>query len=320
MRIRKISVFVSLVLVLALGFAISSSAASKYAAKVNGVNVKSMTLEAAVNNFIENQKMMGMQTNEGDRDRLRIQILEELISAELLYQESKKSDLGNLNNKVNEQFENIKSGFASEKEFKDVLKERGVSEKELKEDIKKGLYIKAFLDSDVYAGVAVSEQDKQQEYEKNKDKLNIAEQVRASHILIAAKQDASDEVKNSAKAKIEELRKRVLLGEDFAALAKANSQDGSAQNGGDLGYFGRGAMVKPFEDAAFGLEIGQTSQVVETQFGYHILKLTDKQAARTLSYEEIKPDIERFLLNQRKGEVLQKFVTGLRNKAKIEIY
>ncbi|MDP8230673.1 MAG: peptidylprolyl isomerase [Candidatus Gorgyraea atricola] len=317
---RKIGIFVSLVLVLALGFAISSSAASKYAAKVNGVKVKSMTLEAAVDNFIANQKMMGMQTNEGDRDKLRAQILEELISAELLYQESKKAGLDNLNDKVKEQFENIKKGFASKDEFKKVLKERGVSEKELKNDIKKGLYIKAFLDRDIYAGVTVSEQEKQAEYEKNKDKLSVPEQVKASHILIMAKPDASDEDKNAAKAKIEDLRRKALSGEDFAELAKANSQDGSASNGGDLGYFGRGAMVKPFEDAAFSLEAGQISQIVETQFGYHILKVTDKQEPRTLRYEEVAPDIERFLLNQRRGEVLQKFVTGLRSKAKIEVY
>ena len=320
MRMRKIGIFVSLVLVLALGFAISSSAASKYAAKVNGVKVKNMTLEAAVNNFIANQKMMGMQTNEGDRDALRMQILEELISAELLYQEGKKAGLDNLDNEMKEQFGNIKNGFASEKEFKDVLKERGVTEKELKDDIKKGLCIKAFLDRDVYAGIAVNEEEKRQEYEKNKDKLSVPDQVKASHILILARQDASDEDKNAAREKIEDLRRKALSGEDFAELAKANSQDGSAPNGGDLGYFGRGAMVKPFEDAAFSLEAGQISQVVETQFGYHIIKVADKQAARTLNYEEVEPDIERFLLNQRRAEVLQKFVTGLRSKAKVEVY
>ncbi|MBU4312388.1 MAG: peptidylprolyl isomerase, partial [Candidatus Omnitrophica bacterium] len=247
-------------------------------------------------------------------------ILEELISAELLYQESKSAELGDLKEEVKGQFENIKKGFASEKEFKDLLKERKISEKDLMKDIKKVLSIKSFLEKDVYRDIVVSEADKRNEYESKKDKLAIPEQVGASHILIRVAPDAGEEGKDSAKAQIDGIRQRALAGEDFAELAKENSQDGSAPNGGDLGYFGRGAMVKPFEDAAFSLEVGQISEVVETQFGYHIIKVTDKQSAKTLTYEEVESDIGMFLLNQRRGEVLNKLIDELRSNAKIKVY
>ena len=110
-----------------------------------------------------------------------------------------------------------------------------------------------------------------------------------------------------------------MSGEDFAKLAKENSEDGSASNGGDLSYFRKGQMVKPFEDAAFGLEKDQISPVVETQFGYHVIKVTDKKAAHTLTYDEVSKDIEKFLINNRKRDEVNKTVEALKKKAKIEI-
>lgn len=318
---KNIGVYAGIVIALTMGCIVSSSAASsKYAAKVNGVKLKSAILDTTVSNFIESQKMMGIEIKGEDKEALRKRMLEELISAELLYQEGKKAGLGDLSKEVKEQFENVKKGFASEKEFKDILKERRVSEKELKEDIKKGVYIKSFLDKNIYSKIVVGEADKQKEYEDKEDKLAVPEQVKASHILIRVASDASEKDKEDARAQIDQIRKRAFSGEDFAELAKENSQDGSAPNGGDLGYFGRGAMVKPFEEAAFSLEIGRISEVVETQFGYHIIKVTDKQPAKTLSYKETESDIAMFLLNQRRMEALDNLVKELRDKAKIEIY
>jgi peptidyl-prolyl cis-trans isomerase C len=301
-----------------LGIASCEAASSKFVAKVNGVGIKNLTLDAAISNFIENQKMMGVDVKEEEKDELRRDILEELISAELLYQESKRAGLGDLSKEIKDQFEKIKKGFASEEEFKKVLKEKGVTEKDLKEDVEKGVYIKTFLEKNVYVDIEVSEEEKKQEYERHKDKLDVPEKISASHILIKVANDAKDEDKQKAKEKIETLRQRVLAGEDFAKLARDNSEDGSAPAGGDLGYFGRGEMVKPFEDAAFGLEIGQISPVVETEFGYHIVKLSDRTPAHKLSYEEVEAGLTRFLINKHREERLNELVDGLREKAKIE--
>jgi len=189
----------------------------------------------------------------------------------------------------------------------------------LREDIKKGVYINAYLEKDVFTKLTtVTEDQKKQEYEANKDKLNVPDDVRASHILIKAGEKATPEEKQKAKEKIDALRARAMSGEDFAKLAKENSEDGSAQNGGDLGYFRKGEMVKPFEDAAFGLEKGQISPVVETQFGYHVIKTTDKRPAHTLTYDEVSKDIEQFLTNKQKREEINKTVESLKKNAKIE--
>ena len=110
-----------------------------------------------------------------------------------------------------------------------------------------------------------------------------------------------------------------MSGEDFAKLAKENSEDASSSNGGDLGYFKKGDMVKPFEDTAFGLEKDQISPVIETQFGYHVIKVMDKKAAHSLTYEEVSEDIAKFLLNKHKRDEVNKTVDALRKNAKIEI-
>ena len=320
-RPEKLIYAVSAVLIFAFIYVMPCSAASsKYAAKVNGEGIETVTLESAVNNFVENQKLLGVSVKEEEMADLRKRVLEELISAELLYQESKKANLGDLSKEIEGQFGKIKEGFPSGEGFNKVLKERGITEKGLKADIKKGFYITRFLDSKIFQNITISEEEKKQEYEKNKDKLDVPEQVKASHILVRVAEGAGQEEKDKARLKIEELRKRAIAGEDFAELAKSNSEDGSAPRGGDLGYFKRGDMVEPFESAAFNLKEGEISEPVETRFGYHIIKHVNTMPPHTLTYEEVSKEIERFLLNQRRAQELNKFVDGLRQGAKIEIY
>jgi peptidyl-prolyl cis-trans isomerase D len=129
-----------------------------------------------------------------------------------------------------------------------------------------------------------------------------AEQRQASHILITAGKDAKE--REAAKKKAEEVRKEVLKSPDkFAELAKKYSQDpGSSEQGGDLGSFGRGAMVKPFENAVFKLKPGEVSDVVETEFGYHVIKVGKVKPEKTISFEEARPGIEKDLAKQRAGK------------------
>jgi peptidyl-prolyl cis-trans isomerase C len=112
----------------------------------------------------------------------------------------------------------------------------------------------------------------------------------------------------------------VKAGKDFAELAKHYSQDpGSAANGGDLGYFAQGQMVGPFEQAAFALKPGAVSDVVETPFGFHIIKVADHQAARTVPLDEVRPQIEQFLQNQRRQQKTEAFINSLKAKGRVEV-
>ena len=152
----------------------------------------------------------------------------------------------------------------------------------------------------VKKGIAVNESDLKTYYEQNLQRLASAEERRASHILIAAPASAPAAEREKAKSKAEELLALVKKApETFADAARKNSQDpGSAPNGGDLDFFARGAMVKPFEDAAFALKKGDVSDVIASDFGYHIIKLTDIRAPRQRSFEEMKAELEADLKKQ----------------------
>jgi peptidyl-prolyl cis-trans isomerase D len=176
----------------------------------------------------------------------------------------------------------------------------------------------AVLDLDtVKKSIAVSEPDLKSYYDQNAARLGGQEERRASHILISAPKSAPAAERQKARAKADELLAAVRKSPDsFADLAKKNSQDpGSAPNGGDLDFFARGAMVKPFEDAAFSMKKGDISDVVESEFGYHIIKLTDIKLPKQRSYEEMKPEIEAELRKQQAqrkfAETAEAFTNGV---------
>jgi peptidyl-prolyl cis-trans isomerase D len=148
--------------------------------------------------------------------------------------------------------------------------------------------------------ITLNEQDLKSYYEQNLQRLSSKEERRASHILITAAKDSPEAEKKIARAKAEELLKLVKAKPaSFADVARKNSQDpGSAVKGGDLDFFGRGAMVKAFEDAAFSLKKSDISDLVESEFGYHIIQLTDIKAAKAQSFESIRPSLEADLKQQ----------------------
>jgi peptidyl-prolyl cis-trans isomerase SurA len=141
----------------------------------------------------------------------------------------------------------------------------------------------------------------------------VITQTHARHILIKTSEIVSD---SEAKKRIMEIKARIETGADFAEQAKRYSQDGSAQQGGDLGFFTKSSMVKPFADAAFALQPGQVSDVVETQFGFHIIKLAER---KDIAFSEATPNIREFLTAQKRDERQQAFVSDVKNKSKIEV-
>ena len=177
-------------------------------------------------------------------------------------------------------------------------------------------YVVLDLDS-VRKSITVNDADIKTYFDQNAQRLAGQEERRASHILIASPKTASAADRQKAKAKADDLLEQIKKSPDsFADLAKKNSQDpGSAANGGDLDFFAKGAMVKPFEDAAFSMKKGDTSAVVESEFGYHIIRVTDIKVAKQRSFEEMKPEIETELKKQQAqrkfAETAEAFTNGV---------
>ena len=147
----------------------------------------------------------------------------------------------------------------------------------------------------------------------------FGERVRARHILVRVGPNASKEDKSTAMNRAKDVQ-RQLKGGDFAELAKKYSEDpGSRERGGDLGYFSRGDMVPAFDKAAFALNVGQTSDVVTTDFGHHLIRVEEKKAASKFSLEDVKDDLKEYLFQQRAAKKFEAYVKDLRSKADIKI-
>jgi peptidyl-prolyl cis-trans isomerase C len=177
------------------------------------------------------------------------------------------------------------------------------------DDFRKLTLVSAVFEKEIMATAKVTDQDVKDYYEKNKAEFMPVKEIKASHILVKSEEEA---VKVLA---------RLKNGEKFDAVAKAVSVDAaSAKNGGDLGYFRKGQMVPEFERAASSLKVGEiSSRPVKTQFGYHIIKVTDKKQGTVLGFEEVRDLISQKLSGERQKEAFEKYVAGLRNTIKVEI-
>lgn len=285
-------------------------------ARVNGEDVKKADFERMIHTI---EGRAGQPIPADHRDEVLRGALDQLVVYTLLAQESKTRGITVDDADVNQKMQELRSQFPTAEAFNKALSDRGMTEDSLRHDALVDLTVTKLMDAEVATTPGPSDADIKDFYDKNPDKFKQDEQVRASHILIHVDQHADAATKAKAKAQIESILKQARGGADFAALARKYSQDGSAAQGGDLNYFSRGQMVPPFETAAFGLKVGQISDVVTTEFGYHIIKVTDHKPARTVPFEEAKPQIAQYLTGQKKQQHADAFIDSLKKKSKIEI-
>lgn len=206
-------------------------------------------------------------------------------------------------------------------DFKKRVEEQGGKFEEVKNEFRKGMGYRKLMEGQWADKIKVSDEEAKQYYDAHAAEYAIPEQIRASHILVLTepKDPNADpnQVKATAKIKAEKLLKQVKDGGDFATIAKENSECPSAPSGGDLGFFSRGKMVKAFEDAAFAMKVGQVSDLVETQFGYHIIKVTDHKDAGVTPFDEAKAGISDKLSTDKRNTTTRQYIQSLKDKATI---
>lgn len=314
----QVAVLTFMLLVLPGAKAENSPPGDDQAATVNGVVIKNSYLDRHVKMILKQYPNSDGQIEKDRIARIRNKVLDDLLNREVLFQESKIAGVKADPKLVDEQFAKMKRQYPDESAFEKYLSSLNMTESAVKKEIGKGLAIKEYVDTTIVDKVAVSEEELTEYYSQNQDRFKRPETVRASHILIKVPKDAIEFQKEEAKKEIEKIRKRAVGGEDFADLAKKFSQGPSAERGGELGYFQRGQMVKPFEEAAFALKSGEISQAVETQFGYHIIKLLDKKPPETTSFKDVRVRLEQFLKQGKVRKEIMAHVEKLRKKAKIE--
>lgn len=230
--------------------------------------------------------------------------LDDLITERLIMQEADEQGVKVSEDEVQKRYQEIiDQNFSSEEELLQALQMYNMSKDELMENIQKELIMRKILGKDV----KVTEEDMKKYFEENKEQFAQQEQVKVQHILLENKKDAE--------AVLAELKNGAV----FTELAKEKSVDpGSKDKGGDLGYVARGDVVPEFAEAAFSLAPGETSDIVKTDYGYHIIKVLDKKPARPPNYEESKDKIKEILIDQGVQEKASQWMSDLRNQAKIE--
>ncbi|MDP6631394.1 MAG: peptidylprolyl isomerase [Kiritimatiellia bacterium] len=317
MQIMKVAVRV--MLVAAMGLGLVSGCGKKtpepeVVASVNGVVLTRPEMQrevdvrmAAMKGRIPEEKL------EESRNRMAFMVTDQFVVRTILVQEAEKLGVTASDDEVQQALAKVKTNLPPGKTYEDMVASSVGGEAGLIGEITAGLRINKLLESALKEKLAISDEEVTAFMVENKARLQRPERVRARHILLKTEEGEDDASKAAKLEQLEGLRQQIADGAEFAALAKAHSSCPSKQKGGDLGFFTRGRMAKPFEEAAFGQELNVVGPIVETQFGYHIVEVIDKQGAGMATAEEVTQ-----MLKQRKQQTaVKEYVQSLRAGAEI---
>ena len=286
-------------------------------ARVNGEAIERWEFDNAVKRM---EARAGGPVPAEKRDEVLRGVLDQLVAYHLLAQESRARKLEVGDPDVEARLGQIRQSFPTEDAFKQGIAAQGLTVAQLREQARTSLQVAKVIDLEVTSKVAVQDAEVSTFYTQNLERFKQGESVHASHILLGLPPQATPEQKAEAKNKAQAALKQVRGGADFAAVAKAQSQDpGSAQNGGDLGFFPKGQMTPAFEEAAFKLKPGTVSGLIETPFGFHIIKVHERRGPRTAPFTEVSGQIKDFLAQGQRETKLQQFVDQVKSKGKVEI-
>lgn len=276
-------------------------------AKISGVEIKKEEFNRIFDIFkvqyeqqygteIWDQEYEGRKFGEVSREKL----LDMMIDEKLQLKKAEELAITVSDEELNNEIENAKKYFDTEEKFNEFLKGQGIDQEYLKDSYKRELTIKKLTDK-LTENISVTDQEIEAYYNTHQDEFVS---VKASHILLDTREEA------------EKILQRVKTGEDFAKLAKECSKDPTAkENSGDLDYFRRGDVVEPFEEAAFALKPGEISEIVQTDFGFHIIKVEDNKLDK---FENVKEQLKADMLSKKKSGEYNKLLEEMRKNTEIE--
>jgi peptidyl-prolyl cis-trans isomerase C len=286
-------------------------------AEVNGQPIRGMFLRA----IAESQIRAGSVPAEQQAAVYR-SMLDSLISRELLFQEALARKIAANAKLVRQAYDQPRSQFTDEAMWKEHLARQGFTPDSFRTEIRAQQTVRALVEAETAKITErdVSDTDVRAYYDGHPTEFDAAERLQASHILVTIPANADAATRERQRAKAQGLLDRARKGEDFAKLAREGSEDpGSAREGGRLPEFDRSRMVKPFADAAFALKPAELSGLVETQFGYHIIKLHKRIPAEHLAFDAVRERLRGYIVRQRQEQAVAGLVQQLHAKARIDV-
>jgi peptidyl-prolyl cis-trans isomerase C len=289
------------------------------AATVNGVVITKDAVDKEFSQFRHRIQQQGQEIGQDQIADLKHRILENLIARELLFQDSKKQGIKIPAASVTEKIDQLKKQFPSPAEFQAAMAKMKLTEADVKQQFARGMAVEKLVETKIAPKVIISDKDSKDFYDAHPEFFHKPEEIKASHILIKVGENADAATKAAARKKIEAAKARIDKGEDFAKVASDVSEGPTKTKGGDLGYFHKGQMVPAFETAAFALKPGQVSDIVESPFGFHLIKVFDKKPESTLAYDTVKDKISEHLKQEKVREAVGQYVDQLKKAAKIKM-
>lgn len=287
-------------------------------ARVNGEDIERAMFEKQMERTRARFQRAGRQIAPALETRLKENLIRKLVEEELISQKAKAETVTLDAPEIEAKLAEHKARFGSDKAFASFLERTQQSEADVKTDLEKNL-LRDKLFAKLLQGQEPTEEDAKKYYEENKDKYKQKEQINAQHILFKTDKNTTDADKKKKLDAAKKVFAEAKKGADFAELAKKHSEGPTAQRGGDLGTFSRGRMVKQFEDVAFAAKPGEILGPVETQFGYHIIKVNEKTAEVQRPYDEVKESILTSLKARQKSKATRDLLDKLKTEAKIEV-
>lgn len=262
----------------------------------------------------------GVPTEATESEEFYRQALDQIVAGILIYEEAQAEGLVPTDAEVEQQVQALRSQVPEGQTFEQALAATGVTREQLEKEIRMTGALQRVVSQKIVPQVTVSEEEARSFYQENLDRMKKPARARVRHILVKVAADGTPEARQAAREKVEGLRSQISSGADFAALAREHSEDQvSRERGGELPWIAPGQTVPAFEQAAFDLEPGELSGVVESPFGYHVIQGLERQSEATAPFDEVKERILAMLREQQAREQLHTHVDALKNEKQVEI-
>jgi len=322
-KLVRSAIIICLIAILAIS-TIFISGCSAAVATVNGIGIEQDEVDAYIRFILVQDPEGTANLSEEEMADLEVNIIDSLLVVKLLEEYAGKNNFSVTQGEIDRQMDEIIATYPSESDFESDLKSKGIEPGFLENEIKSQT-LRTKIYADITASIITTDELTKEYYEENRETLFvIPARVRVSHILSMfpwvedISLEENDEAKDATKEKIEFVEEQLENGAEFGDMAREHSDDiATGIDGGDLGFITEGQMVEEFEKAAFSLDIGEVSGIIETQFGYHILKVFDREEGRLQEYDEVKDDLSVYLSELKKAEKWEEFIMELIDNAEI---
>lgn len=289
-------------------------------AKVNGEGISRDRLQTRVDAAMQQRgSNYGGVTQPRQLKRLQRQVLEQLIAQELLWQAAERSGVVVTADELDKALAETRQSYPSERAFTQDLERNAFTTETFREDLRRKMSARKWVYATLAGEINVSDAEVHDFYVANRVRFVQPERINARHVLIKVASDADATTTEAARREIERILEQARAGADFAGLAKQHSQGPNASQGGELGFLPRGKLVRPLEDAAFALEVGEISNVVRSKFGFHVIQLVARRDGQAVPEQQVAASIRQHLFETKFLEAIAEHVRTLRQQASVEI-